>query len=427
MGNIRRTVHEMREAVRIVTDRVPRKSNLRRWTRGVAAALAAVQMAGCTGADTVTLGASLPLTGNLAGTGRYYRDAYRFAVDAINEQGGVMMGEFRYRLALEIRDNTSDVNVGVRQYVDLVAKDRVNVLLGPYSSNAVLAVASIAEHYQVPMVQGGGASRRIFSRGNKYVFGTLPAAEDYFRSTIAMLQRLTPKAKTVALVSGDDEFDRAVANGTTALLKEAGLELVLNQEYSERTPNFSNIFTLIRIRAPDVIFWSGHETGGITFIRQSKSRNLHPNLLASYTVGVSTANFRAALGKDANYAFGMTPWLPTERLKDKWFGDADKFARGYEARFGYAPNYHAAAAVAAVQALAMAMEAAGTFESEPVREAITRLDFASIYGRVRFGEDGQIVLPQTVIQIQDDRVVEIFTDTFINQPIYPVPAWDKRS
>jgi len=37
------------------------------------------------------------------------------------------------------------------------------------------------------------------------------------------------------------------------------------------------------------------------------------------------------------------------------------------------------------------------------------------------------VLPQTVIQIQDDRVIEVFTDKFVNQPLYPVPAWDKRS
>jgi branched-chain amino acid transport system substrate-binding protein len=393
----------------------------------LAAALAAALLGACTETGTVTLGASLPLTGNLAATGRVYADAYRFAVDTINQQGGVTMGEFRYRLALKVVDNRSDVNLSVRHHIGLVTKDRVNLLLGPYSSDDVLASAAVAEYYEVPMVQGGGASSRIFSRGNRYVFGTLPAAEDYFRSTIAMLQQLTPKARTVAMVSGDDAFDRAVATGTSALLKEAGLELVLNQEYSESAPNFSNIFSLIRVRAPDVILWSGHEAGAITFIRQSKSRNLHPNLLASYTVGVSTANFRATLGRDANYAFGMTPWLPSERLKDKWFGDANRFARAYEARFGYAPHYHAAAAVAAVQTLAMAMEAAGTFEPGPMREAISKLDFDSIYGRVRFGEDGQIVLPQTVIQIQDDSVAEIFTDRFINPPVYPVPAWDKRS
>jgi branched-chain amino acid transport system substrate-binding protein len=45
----------------------------------------------------------------------------------------------------------------------------------------------------------------------------------------------------------------------------------------------------------------------------------------------------------------------------------------------------------------------------------------------RFGDNGQIALPQAVIQIQDDKVVEIFTDRFINRPVYPVPPWDKRS
>ena len=58
---------------------------------------------------------------------------------------------------------------------------------------------------------------------------------------------------------------------------------------------------------------------------------------------------------------------------------------------------------------------------------LVSVDFESVYGRVRFGENGQIVMPQTVIQIQDDKVIEVFTDKFVNQPTYPVPAWDKRS
>jgi branched-chain amino acid transport system substrate-binding protein len=74
-----------------------------------------------------------------------------------------------------------------------------------------------------------------------------------------------------------------------------------------------------------------------------------------------------------------------------------------------------------------AIEAAGTIESDDVRDAIAKLDFESIYGRVRFGDNGQIVLPQTVIQIQNGQVVEIFSDRFVNQPLYPAPPWDQRS
>ena len=376
---------------------------------------------------TVSLGAALPLTGNLAATGRYYRDAYQFTVDTINQKGGIRIGDTVYKLALRIIDNKSNEKLNAGVHERLAVKYKVDFLLGPYSSNDVLAGASVAEKYQVPMVQAGGASGKIFSRGNKYVFGTLPPAEEYFRSTIDMIGQLPPQAKTVALVSGDDSFNMTVSNGTNALLKDTGLQVVLDLQYSEAFPNFQNILTLIEAKAPDMLLWSGHEASAIRFIRAAKSRNINANLLASFTIGVSSANFRSTLGKDANYLFGMTPWLPSDHLQDAWFGDALKFAQSYERKFGYAPDYHAAAAAAAVETVAKAIEAAGTSERKAVRNAIAALDFPSAYGRVHFGQNGQIVLPQTVIQIQDEKVVEIFTDRFINQPLYPTPAWDKRS
>jgi branched-chain amino acid transport system substrate-binding protein len=376
------------------------------------------------GSDKITLGAVVQLTGSLANTGRYYRDAYQLTIDTINEKGGVKVGDKQYRLALRLLDNKSDPKLGTRQHERLLTRYKVNFLLGPYSSQDVLAAAPLAEQHQVPMVQAGGASAQIFSRGHKCVFGTLPTADDYFRSTIEMLGQLTPRAKTVALVVGDDSFAVAVAHGTPALLRDAGLEVVLHQHFSELTPNFYNILTLIGARAPDVILWSGHEPAAIRFIREARNRGIHPNLFASFTVGVMSTSFRAALGKDADCAFGMTPWLPSERLKDRWFGDAMQFANAYEKKFRYPPDYHAAAAAA--EAYVMALQAAGTLDAKRVRDAIAGLDFESVYGRVRFGENGQIVIPQTVIQVQDGKVVEIFTDQFINRPVYPAPAWDKR-
>lgn len=378
-------------------------------------------------ADTVTLGTALQLTGPLGSTGRTYRDAYQFAVDRINEKGGITIGNKPYKFALKLVDNKSDLNLGVKQQTDFAAKKRVNFLLGPFASNHVMATAAIAEKYQMPMIQAGGASSRIFARGYKYVFGTLPIADDYFRSTIQMFGQLTPKPKTVGLISGDDAFDTALSNGTSALVKAAGLQVALDQQYSERIPNFYNILTLVQSRSPDVILWSGHEAGAIEFIRMAKIREISPKLMASFTVGVPSASFRKALGADANYTFGMTPWLPSDRLKDQWFGDATAFASAYEAKFHYPPDYHAAAAVAAVESFAKALQAAGTLEPSPVRDAIAKLDFDTVYGRIRFGDDGQVALPQTVIQIQDGAVVEIFTDKLINPPVYPVPPWDKRS
>ncbi len=376
--------------------------------------------------DSITLGAAVQLTGALANTGRYYRDGYQLAVDQINAKGGVAVGGKKLRLALKLYDSQSDVNLGVRQYVQLVRQDKVNFLLGPFASNDALDDSSVAEKYQIPMVQGGGASSQIFSRGYRYVFGTLPPAEDYFASTIAALGKLTPKARTVALVSDDDSFDVSVAKGTRQLVAAAGLELVVDKQYPEHNAEFSSILSLIKSKEPDVILWSGHEPQALNFIRQAKTLGVSPKLLYSFTVGVPTADFRKALGKDANYACGMTPWLPSKARRDDWFGDGEAFAAQYHQRFGYAPDYHAASAVADVEAFAKAIEAAGSLDPGKVRDALARVDFASLYGRVKFGANGQIAMPQTVIQIQDDKVVPIFTDTFVGKPLFPLPPWDKR-
>jgi len=376
--------------------------------------------------NVIKLGASVQLTGATANTGRYYRDAYNLMVDKINDAGGVKVGDKTYKLQLDILDNQSDVNLSVRQYVQLISSDKVNFLLGPFASNFALNDSSIAEKYQVPMVQGGGASGEIYSRGYKYIFGTLPPADDYFKSTIDMLKTMNPVPKTVALVAADDSFDVSVAKGTRKHLKAAGMDLVLDEKFRDGGGEFSSILSQIKSKGADAILWTGHETDALNFIRQSKSLNVNPKDFYSFTVGVPTADFTKALGKDANYAFGMTSWLPDASLKDKWFGDASQFAAAYQKKFGYQPDYHAASGAADVETFVYAVEKAGSLDPKAVRDAISKSDFDSLYAHIKYGENGQIVLPQIVVQIQDGKLVPIFTDKMLNKPQYPIPAWDKR-
>jgi branched-chain amino acid transport system substrate-binding protein len=147
----------------------------------------------------------------------------------------------------------------------------------------------------------------------------------------------------------------------------------------------------------------------------------------SFTVGVPSEDFRKALGKDADYAFGMTAWLPSASLKDRWFGDAVQFATAYKTKYGYDPDYHAASGVADVEALAQAIENAGSVDPQKVRDAIAKLNFPSLYGTIAFADNGQIDLPQTVIQVQADKLVAIYGgEGFIEKPKYPMPAWNAR-
>jgi branched-chain amino acid transport system substrate-binding protein len=377
-------------------------------------------------ANTITLGASVQMTGSKANTGRYYRDAYKLAVDKINAAGGVTVGGKTYKLKLDLLDNQSDVNLSVRQYVQLVSADKVNFLLGPFASNFVISDSSVSEKYQIPMVEGGGSSGQIFSRGYKYVFGTLPPAGGYYASTIDMMGKLKPAPKSVALVAADDSFDVSVAKGTRKHLKAAGVKIAVDESYSEGNSDFTSILTKIKAAHADAILWSGHETEALNFIRQMKQLNVDPNDMYAFTVGVPTEDFRHALGKDANYAFGMTTWLPSAALKDKWFGDAAQFAKEYKAKYGYDPDYHAASGAADVETYVYAIEKAGSLDPKKVRAAIAASSFDSLYAHVKYAANGQINLPQIVVQIQNGALKPVYTTDFINQPQYPVPAWSKR-
>ena len=164
------------------------------------------------------------------------------------------------------------------------------------------------------MVQGGGASDQIFSRGFKYIFGTLPAASDYFGSTIETMAKLEPEPKTVALLYADDAFDVSVAKGTRRLLQEPASNIVLDERYSSNASDFTSLLSQIKSKNADVVLVAGHETEILNFIRQAKSLVVSPKLY-SFTVGVPSADFRQALGEDADYAFGMTSWLPSATQK----------------------------------------------------------------------------------------------------------------
>jgi branched-chain amino acid transport system substrate-binding protein len=377
-------------------------------------------------AAPIELGASVQLTGQFANTGRYYGDAYQFAVDKINAAGGVKLGNSREKLSLKILDNQSDVSLSVRQYVQLASQDKVNFLLGPFASDFALADSAISEKYSIPMIQGGGASDQIFSRGYKYIFGTLSPASDYFQSTVDLMTQLNPAPKTVALLYADDAFDVSVAEGTRKSIAKTSLKIGVDERYSSKASDFNSLLSLIKNQNVDVILVAGHETEILNFIRQAKTLNVNPKLY-SFTVGVPSADFRSALGRDADYAFGMTAWLPSPTLKDDYFGNAEQFANEYKKRFGYDPDYHAASAVADVEAFVKAIEAANSLDPAKVRDAIARSDFDSLYGRIRFNAAGQINLPQTVVQIQKGKLVAIFGQKgIIEKPLYPMPEWGKR-
>jgi branched-chain amino acid transport system substrate-binding protein len=396
-----------------------------------AAAATAASLIGAAGvaaaADgVITLGAAISQSGKYAREGKFYVDAYTITVDAINKAGGVTVAGKPLKLALRLYDDQSDPSLAARLCTKLVTSDKVDFLLGPYSSGIAIAASAVSEKYQIPMVQGGGAAANIFDHGYRYIFGTLSDAELYFQPAVEAAAKGAPPVRTAALLYSNETFDKSVAKGARKWLAAQKIQVVYDEEYLPATQDFTSVLAVIKNKNPDLILLAGHEENSLNFIRQSQAADVNPKM-AVFTVGPPTGDFRKTLGNAAEYVYGITTWLPEMDLKDQVFGSAANFAKQFEARFHYQPDYHVASGAADVLAFKYAIEKAGTRDPKKVRDALAALDVSTFYGRVHFNAGGQIELPQTLIQVQQGRLVPIYSaGKFQNKPRYPTPTWGSR-
>jgi branched-chain amino acid transport system substrate-binding protein len=390
----------------------------------IALVLSLGQFAQAASKKVIKLGCAISFTGKLSRTGKLYRDSYDMAVEQINKNGGIKVGMKTYQLKIVYYDDKSDPTESSKLVEKLIAEDKVNFLLGPYSSGVTIPDGLIAQRYQVPMIEGGGASGKIFSRGNKYIFGTLPPAGQYFKSTLEMLKTFSPAPKSIAILYSDDKFDVSVAEGTQKLAKGMGFDVVLYEKYAEGATDFNSILTKIKALKAEVVLVAGHTEESLNFTQQAKELNVNPKLI-SMTVGPSEADFRKSLGKDAEYIYGVASWSPQMNFKGSLFKDTQEFVKLFKAKYNYDPDYHNASGIADVAVFKNAIEKAGTLNREKVRSAIAATKLDTIYGHVKFSKNGQIEGTSVVLQISGGEIYQVYPNG-TKKPVYPFPSWKMR-
>src|SRR5215470_12329647 len=123
--------------------------------------------------DAIRIGVTQPLTGAFAASGNYVTEGAKIAEAAINASGGVL----GRKIQLVIEDNKSNPTEAVATAEKLIAKDKVPVMMGAWSSTLTLAVMPKLMEYQVPMLVETSSSGKITTSGNLYLFRISPTSE----------------------------------------------------------------------------------------------------------------------------------------------------------------------------------------------------------------------------------------------------------
>jgi branched-chain amino acid transport system substrate-binding protein len=366
--------------------------------------------------EPILVGASVSLTGKYSRTGQEQLHGYAMWVEDVNKRGGLLGRPVK----LIHYDDESKPDTGAKLYEKLITSDKVDLLLGPYSSGVTLAVSAVVEKKKFPMVSAGAASTDVWSRDFKYTFG-LYTPGIYYMSRILEFAK-EKGLKTVAVVNADTTFPRDVIRGVKAKVKELGMDVVLEEEYSKGATDMTPLITKIKVKKPDVLIGGTYLPDSVALVRQSKELNLNVKIFA-FSVGPGLPDFGKNLNDDADYVFGSSQWEPNLKLPG-----VDDFVKRYEAIHGYGPGYHAAGGYGAGQVLEEAVNKAGSLDKEKLRNALVSLETTTVFGSYKVNETGiQIGKPAYMIQwLNGERELVLPSDVSTAEIKYPTPPWDNR-
>ena len=358
--------------------------------------------------DTIVLGAAVSLTGKYTTAGNHTRKGYDLAVKMINERGGVRVAGKDYRLEVLYYDDESTPARGAQLAERLIRQDGVRFMLGPYSSGLTQAIAPVTERYQVPMVEGNGASRQLFNKGYRYLFAVLSTSEQYLQEAInlaaerAQAEGRDPASLKIAVATENDPFSQDVRDGVVDDAARYGMQVVIDDKLPRDLNDMTTTLLKVKALRPDVLLVSGHSKGAALLVRQAAELRASAPLVAISHCESAEVTDAARFGDAAEGILCTGQWAPTLSYRDDLFGSAADYATLFQREYGYIPPYQAAESTAAVMVWADALQRAGSFDTEAVREALAATDMQTFYGNIRFDATGKnIAKPMVLSQIQD--------------------------
>jgi branched-chain amino acid transport system substrate-binding protein len=334
--------------------------------------------------DTIKIGASLPLTGDFAQPGGEAGRGYEIWQQLTNDAGG-LLGK---QVELIIRDDASSQDTVVSDYNRLISQDKVDLLLGTFSSLLNLPASAVAERNKMVYVEPAGGAPEMFTRDFTYLFfaqqATAQHQADLFSEYILGLPE-GERPTTAAYPTQDDPFAAPVIDGVRQQLEAGGIETVYQTVYPPDTTNFDGIASDLKASKAELVAHGAVFEDGIGMIRSLQKVSYNPAYFFETSAPSNSDQFSDAIGiENTEGIFYAVSWHhETDTQMNA------EFVAAYQEKFdGALPAEDAADGFAAAQVLQTAVEAVGEIDQEKIRDWLHANSVETILGPLSWDETG---------------------------------------
>jgi len=305
-----------------------------------------------------------------------YKKGMDLALEEINTGGGVL----GRKLELVVRDDGGTPGDAVRVAEELIARERVNVLMGTFASHVGLAVANLAAQRKVLFVASEPLTDKIvWENGNRYTFRLRPST--YMQTAMLVPEAAKLKKKRWAIVYPNYEYGQSATASFKKLLKQAqpDAEFVAEQAPALGKIDAGAVVQALAEAKPDAIFSSLFAADLQKFVREGNTRGLFRNTVV-FNLLAGEPEYLDTLKDETPEGWWVTgyPWSEINTPEHKAFRDA------YQKRWKDYPRQGSVVGYTAVYAVAEAFKKAKSVETEKLVEALKGLKMQTPFGPIEW-------------------------------------------
>lgn len=373
-------------------------------------------------ADPLRIGLSLSLTGPTAPAGKQVQAGLEIWREDVNAKGG-LLGRPVQLVYYDDQGNPANAP-GI--YEKLMGIDKVDLLIGPYSTNVIAAaMPAIIQRKRTTIGIFGLGANKAFNYPKYFSMNSQgPSPANYSKCVFDLAAAQTPKPVRVALVGADVEYSRHALDGARENAKAMGFEIVAERTYPLSTTDFTAIVRALQAANPDVVYAATLPVDTAGIIRAAKEIQFKPKIFGGAMLGLLVTGIKQQLGPAINGYISNEFYIPAPSLQ---FEGTQRMLAEYQKRagglgtdpLGYTyPPY----AYAAGQILAEAVTKTNSLDDDKIADYLRKTTFNTVIGPIKFGDKGEWTTPRIIcIQFQGINSNDIaqFKDWSRQIVVYP--------
>jgi len=342
------------------------------------------------GQDSYTMGAILPLTGNLALYGQNTKQGIDLAIDEINASGGVR-GK---KLVVLYEDSQGEAKIAVSALRKLL-EQHVQVIIDDAVSTITLSLVPIATQKGV-VILSTGASSPALSGSSPYFFRiwNSDSEEGVFAADLAW-RRLGLRRVVVMYVNND--YGKGLSQVFSERFGSMGGIVVAQLDFDPKGREYRSLTAKVRALKPEGIYMVGYapQTGLLT--KQLRELGLGKVALIG-TVATQDPKFLELAGSASEGVVYVYPKAPKGEV-------VAKFHSAFRAKYGSEPEILCDVGYDAARLIAHAWQEGGRTGDE-IRSALLSIrGFEGASGLIGFDDRGDVHKPMVAKVIEHGRFV----------------------